>query len=156
MKVSKVFGFCFLVICALAPLSAQDAGAQAQAGTPSGPMANSDLYFVQVPIEKIWQHPKGYIVEYRKTALANRRVYIPTDWFDRALNPSEPLKAEVMLMDAGKAKPRMILYYKDGKFDHVRLYVRRERSHGTWGNMKPYAEYDKLFDGVEELKLDIK
>jgi hypothetical protein len=147
MKTSRLALFSVLLACVLAPLAAQDAAANG---------SDSDLYVVQVPIERIYPHPKGFVVEYRKSPHANKRVFIPITWFDRAVTPSEPLKGELLLMGPGTVWPHMTLYYKDGKFDHVRLYVRSEIGHSTWAHIKPYTSYDSLFDGVEELKLEFR
>jgi hypothetical protein len=156
MKTSRLALFSVLLTCALAPLAAQDAPAAAANEGGGGPMATSNLYVVQVPIEKIYSHPKGYIVEYRKSPLGNERVFIPIAWFDRAVTPTEPLKGELLFMGPGTVWPRMILYYKDGKFERVRLYVRRETNHASWGHVEPYSTFDNLFEGVEELKLEFK
>jgi hypothetical protein len=49
-----------------------------------------------------------------------------------------------------------MIYYKDGAFDHVRLYVRRERSHISWGRIEPYSAFDEYFNNIDDLKLDFK
>jgi hypothetical protein len=152
MNVSKfvVVGVFFLLVSVL-PLAAQDAAAE-----ESGPVKTSGYYVVQVPIEKIWTHNKGYIVQYRKTPLIDRKAYLPLSWFLRPEDNSVPRKGEIILMGPGKTWPHIVVYYKDGAFDHVRLYVRRELGHISWGRIEPYSSFDEYFSNVDDLKLEFK
>jgi hypothetical protein len=153
MKI-MVIGALFLGTGALVPLSSQQAEQPEQAG--QSPAYESEFYVAQVPIERIWAHNKGYVVQYRKTPLINKMAYLPLNWFARSDENSGAPKGEVILMGSGKNWPHMTIYYKGGVMDHVRLYVRKETGHITWGNMKPYAEYDKYFEGVDSLKMDYR
>jgi hypothetical protein len=47
----------------------------------------------------------------------------------------------------------MTVFYKDGKFSHVRLYVRKERSHESWGDVPLNVNIDDRFEGVEGITL---
>jgi hypothetical protein len=135
---------------AFVSLSAQEAE-QAQAAANQ-----SEFYVTQLPIEKIWTHNKGYVVQYRKTPMINKLVYLPLSWFVRSEENPGPMKGEVVLMGTGKDWPHLSIYYKAGVFDHVRLYVRKAGSHVTWGSIPPYTDYDKDFENVSDLKIDYR
>lgn len=152
MKASKfmVAGI-FLLLVSVLPLTAQNAGTE-NAGT----IKMSEYYVVQIPIEKVWVHNKGYVVQYRKAALVDKKVYLPLSWFVYSEDNPGPFKGELIPIGPGKTWPHMVIYYKDGQFDHVRLYVRREPGHISWGRIEPYASFDENFENVEDLRLDFK
>jgi hypothetical protein len=152
MKAVKIIfiGALFLGVGAFISLSAQEAE------QTRGAAYESEFYVTQLPIEKIWTHNKGYVVQYRKTPLINKFAYLPLDWFVRSDENTGPLKGEVVLLGPGKIWPHMSIYYKGGAFDHVRLYVRKEGTHVTWGSIKPYTDYDKDFENIADLKIDYR
>ena len=109
----------------------------------------SEFYYVSVPIEKIYTHRNGYVVAYRKFSNQMAQIYIPMEWF------SDPTgKADMVITGSGPLWPQMTLYYKSGEFSHVRLIVRRDRHHATWGVVPLYVDIDDYFQGVEELRLE--
>jgi hypothetical protein len=109
----------------------------------------SEYYYQNVFIEKIYAYRLGYIVVYRKGIYGMARSYLPKEWFG-----STSGKAEIINLGPGKEWPSMSVYYKEGEFSHVRLRVRRERSHETWGTVPRGANVDEYFDGVEEVRLE--
>jgi hypothetical protein len=109
----------------------------------------SDYYYVSVPIEKIYSYRNGYIVVYRKGVNQMARTYLPLEWFADAAG-----KAEQIVLGSGRAWPYLTIYYKAGEFSHIRVYVRRERSHETWGVVPMNLNIDDYFEGVEEIKLE--
>jgi hypothetical protein len=109
----------------------------------------SDYYYVSVPIEKIYSYRNGYIVVYRKGVNQMARTYLPLEWFTNSAG-----KAEQIALGSGKAWPYLTIYYKAGQFSHIRVYVRRERSHETWGVVPMNLNIDDYFEGVEEIKLE--
>jgi hypothetical protein len=151
-SIKIIFIGALFVTGAIVPLWPQQA--EEQAGR--SPAYESEFYVVQVPIEKIWVHNKGYAIQYRKTPLVNKMAYLPLSWFVPSAENTGALKGEVVLMGPGKDWPHLCIYYKGGVMDHVRLYVRKETGHITWGNMKPYAEYDKYFENAGDLKIEYK
>ncbi|MDR2864637.1 MAG: hypothetical protein LBV68_03390 [Spirochaetaceae bacterium] len=152
MKVSKLMSIgAFLVFAGVfVPINAQEAA------KGSGTERESEFYVVQVPIEKIWSHNKGYVIQYRKAALMDRKAYLPLSWFVREDSTSEAPKGEIILLGPGKVWPHMSIYYKGGTVDHVRLYLRKEPDHITWGRIDPHSDYDKNFENITDLKIDYK
>ncbi|MDR1957263.1 MAG: hypothetical protein LBQ30_10490 [Treponema sp.] len=137
--------FCIAVVTVM-PLVAQE---ESGGGNP--------YYYVNVPIERIYAYRKGYVVTYRtgviETGLAN--LYLPIDWFSDGsrVEASAPPKGEVILLGPGTSWPYLAIYYKDGEFSHVRLYIRRDRSHESWGGIPLTVNIDDRFEGVEDVKL---
>lgn len=119
----------------------------------------SPYYYVNVPIERIYPYRKGYVVDYRSAATGTglARAYIPLEWFSDASRKEEAAapKGEVLLLGPGKSWPYLTVYYKEGEFSHVRLYVRRERSHETWGGIPLSVNIDSNFEDVSDLKLTL-
>ncbi|MDR2481759.1 MAG: hypothetical protein LBD07_05675 [Spirochaetaceae bacterium] len=121
----------------------------------AGSSQESEFYVVQIPIERIYAHNKGYIIEYRKTPMIDRQLYLPIDWFIYSKETKEPLKGEIILLGSGKVWPHLSIYYKDGAIDHIRVYVRKESWHQTWGYTAPSSSLDAKFDNLSELKIDL-
>jgi hypothetical protein len=109
----------------------------------------SEYYYVSVPIERIFAYRSGYVVVYRKGVNQLARTYLPEEWFSNAGG-----KAEQINLGSGRAWPYLTIYYKSGEFSHIRLYVRRERAHETWGVVPMNVNIDEYFQGIEEIKLE--
>jgi hypothetical protein len=114
-----------------------------------GSNKESDYYYVTVPLEKIYPYRRGYVVAYRKGINQLARAYLPMEWFTDAAG-----KGELIYMPPGTSWPYLMVYYKEGVFSHVRLYVRRDRGHSTWGNIPMNVNIDEYFENVEDLKLE--
>ena len=109
----------------------------------------SEYYYFNVPIEKIYVYRLGYMVVYRKGVNQMARTYIPGDWFVEIGG-----KGELIAMGSGREWPSMTVYYKNGEFSHVRLKVRRSRSHESWGVVPLSLNIDEYFKDIEEVKLE--
>ena len=109
----------------------------------------SEFYPVNVSLEKIWPYRRGYIVQYRKGLYQYGRAYLPSEWFT-----STASKGEIITLPPGNAWPSMTVYYKNGEFSHVRLYVHRWYSHQTWGNVPQNINIDENFDNIETIRLE--
>ena len=109
----------------------------------------SEYYYVSVPIEKIYFYRNGYIVLYQQGYHLNR-TYIPMEWFT---NPTG--KADMIALGSGSSWPTLTIYYKNGEFSHIRLYVRRSRAHETWGIVPLNVDLDSYFQNIEEIRLEL-
>jgi hypothetical protein len=125
-------------LCAL-PIAAQQKIA---------PQNESELYYTNIPIEKVYPYKKGYVVLYRSGANNTGTAYIPLEWFRNDVS-----KAELVRIGHGKTWPCMSIFYKDGAFHSVRLYVSRYDSHQSWGSIPSSVNLDDRFEGVEELTI---
>ena len=107
----------------------------------------SELYYVNFPIERIYTHPLGYVVEYRSGTFRTFTTYIPHDWFVGTAG-----KGEVITLRGGEW-PSMTVFYERGEFSHVKLRL-RERAHRSWGVLPMGYNLDERFRNVKELRLD--
>ena len=110
---------------------------------------DSEFYYVNITLEKIFPYRRGYIVQYRKGLFKYGRAYLPGEWFTDADS-----KGEIVVLPAGKAWPSMTVYYKNGVFSHVRLYVHHWASHQTWGSIPQKFNLDENFDYIENIQLE--
>ncbi|MDR1929012.1 MAG: hypothetical protein LBQ44_00135 [Treponema sp.] len=118
----------------------------AQTKIPEG--NESELYCVNIPIEKVYNAKKGYVVVYRRGVNKLGTAYIPYEWFR-----SEIQKGILGQLGDGPTQPSLSVFYKEGKFYNVKLYVSKRASHPTWGNLSSAVNLDDRFEGVEELKI---
>jgi len=110
--------------------------------------SDSEYYYKNVTLEKIYPYRNGYIVVYRRGINGMERAYLPMAWFTNSAS-----KGEIIALPLGKVWPSLSVYYKNGEFSHVRLYVHQSPSHQTWGTIPQNVNLDSYFEGVEELNL---
>ncbi|MCL1837635.1 MAG: hypothetical protein FWG46_08825 [Treponema sp.] len=111
----------------------------------------SEYYYINISLEKVWPYRKGYVVQYRKGLYQTARAYIPSEWFTNTAS-----RGEIITLPPGNAWPSMTVYYKEGEFSHVRLYVHRWQDHQTWGNVPQNINIDSYFEGVETIDLQFR
>ncbi|GHV25170.1 hypothetical protein FACS189498_3170 [Spirochaetia bacterium] len=109
----------------------------------------SEYFYVNVPITRVFPYRKGYVVEYKRSLAGRARVYLPMEWFSGAAT-----KGEYISLPTGPAWPYLTIFYKSGEFSHVRLYVRRDLRHETWGNIPLNVNLDEHFENVTDVKLE--
>lgn len=107
----------------------------------------SDMYYINVPILKIFPHRQGYYVIYRRSGLKTGEAYVPKTWLDRRDQRA------IMNLYTGDIAPYMTIVLKEGEFNHVRVVVPKNLKHPVWGVMGMREDLDPKFE-VE--KLDIK
>ena len=134
----KILLVVLIAICMGTALYAQQTSSRYQ---------ESDYYYFNVSIEKIWAYRLGYIVVYRKGVNQMATTYLPEEWFTTIGG-----RGEIVMLGSGKEWPSMTVYYNRGEFSHVRLRV-RERTHQTWGLVPPGINLDQYFQDVEEIRL---
>jgi len=100
------------------------------------------IYPVTVSVEKIYQAIEGYLVQYRMSYNRVGTVAIPIEWFSNAAS-----KAVEVKLSSGTNWPTLTIFYKEGgEFSHLRLYVHKNRSHSTWGNIPPGTDLSRFFE----------
>lgn len=107
----------------------------------------SDYYYVNVKILKIFPHKLGYYVIYRRSGLQTGEVYIPQTWFDRRD------KRAVLNLTEDNIDPYLTIVMKKGEFDHVRVIAAKNINDQTWGVISPGADVVEKFK-VEKLALE--
>lgn len=107
----------------------------------------SELYYVNMQILRIYTHSKGYYIIYRKSGLESGEAFIPYSWF----KPQDG--RAVMGNHDGRITPYLSYYTKNGEFDHIKLVIPKDPKHLIWGTLKNEHKYDDSFD-IEALDLD--
>jgi hypothetical protein len=143
MKKFLFFTTLLLILAGTVPLMAQENTASSTGGT------TAETYAFTVSLEKVYPYRKGYIVKYRKGIAKMVDAYLPYEWFH-----GTGAKGDLIELRSGTDWPHMTVFYKNGEFDHVRLYVRKERSHESWGDVPLNVNIDDRFENVEDIKLE--
>lgn len=104
------------------------------------------IYVKTVSIMKILNHSLGYKVLYLKSSMDVGEFYVPHSWFKAGG------KAD-LVMGNTRAFPYFSVFYRDGKFDHIKLYAHDNIQHLSWGRLKTQAGDSSKFE-VETLDLE--
>jgi len=109
-----------------------------------------NMYYYNVVVDKIYPSSEGYVIQYRKNNIFDvGTIGIPNNWFSEAGG-----KAELIRLPAGANWPTMSVFYNNGEFSHVRLYIHRSKSHETWGNVPLGMDVSRHFKEPEDFKLE--
>jgi len=104
-------------------------------------------YFVHtVYLNQVFRHRLGFKVTYTAENLDFKQLYIPSSWFTEAGGKGEIIRI------ASKSVPYMQVYFREGEFSHVRLFVHSNPSHISWGRLGKEPSLEEKFN-VETLDL---
>ncbi len=123
-----------LMLAAVLPLAAQP--------------QNTPIFVKTVPIMKIYSHALGYRILYEKSNLEVGEFYVPVEWFNKAGGKGD------IVWGNDIAYPYLSIFWKDGKFDHVRLYLDEDLSAGSWGRLQGGGEELQQKFRVEILQVE--
>lgn len=112
----------------------------------------SEYYFKSVPIAKVYLHDLGYRIVYQKADLDFAVFYVPETWFDLPEDRNNAPKAE-LITARNRAYPYFSIFWENGEFSHIRLYLQRDLSHITYGDLDNPENFNDEFD-VETLSLE--
>ncbi len=110
--------------------------------------AESDLYVKTVPIAKVYLHNLGFRVIYWKSDLTMGIIHVPMDWF----GTSADSQAEVVY-DTDPSLPYFSVFYENGEFHHIRLYLEENRMAQSWGDIADSANFGAQFN-IETLNIE--
>ena len=105
----------------------------------------SSYYPVRLDVVKIYSHADGYRLVYRQGPLNMADVYVPITWF------APGGKAEI-IFGHDTAYPYAMVFYKDGVFDHIKIYASSWREDPSWAQLDPEAGKGK-FDNIKDLQI---
>ncbi len=105
-----------------------------------------EMFVKTVPIYKIYSHSLGYKVFYTKTDMSLGEFNVPHTWFVAGG------RGEVVF-GRDPSYPYFSVFWKDGKFSFIRLFLWEDFSHITWGLLKTGPEVNAQFE-VEDLNID--
>jgi hypothetical protein len=120
----------------------------------TGAFAETSGYYVRtIPIIKIYDHTLGYRVVYMKSDSDLHVIYLPKEWFNVAAQTGEEPKAELV---AGRdpSYPYFSVFWEEGEFSHIRLYLYKDLTHLSWGDIDPAWDLTDKFK-VETLNLEL-
>ena len=100
-----------------------------------------DAYYKIVPMLKVWSHQLGYMVQFWTTKNQIAQMYIPLTWFNQGVNS----KADIFYGNLPEI-PYVVIYWVDGKFDHVNLYVRNDFNSLSWGVLNQAGDLSSQFN----------
>jgi hypothetical protein len=139
-----------LLFAAVFSIAFTSALPQLVAQTSAVKFKESSYYYATVLVDKVYSTPQGYVLTYRpglsRSDLAN--IYLPIEWF----NFGEP--HEIVWIDNGAVYPHMDIFYNSGKFAFVRLFIRKDKRHPTWGYIPSNVDLTSRFAEVTEVTLE--
>lgn len=100
----------------------------------------SELFVHTVYLNQVFRHRLGFKVTYTAENLDYKEVYIPTSWFTQAAGKGE------LVETSSKSAPYMDVYFRNGEFSHVRLFVRDNPFHVTWGRLEDEPNAEEKFN----------
>jgi hypothetical protein len=109
--------------------------------------ATEDAYAKSVAIGKVYTHPLGYRILYLRSTMDWGEMYVPVSWFGWKTGS----KAEVVWGNEANY-PYFTIYWVNGKFDHVRLYLRSNPEDISWGIMDQGLDLSRQFNVQEPPK----
>ncbi|MBN1647155.1 MAG: hypothetical protein JW874_03885 [Spirochaetales bacterium] len=105
------------------------------------------LYAKTKMISKIYIHKDGYKILYQKSDMNFATFYIPMSWFGGADS-----KAEIF-MENDRSYPYFSVFYRNGEFDHIRIYAKKDLNDETWGSLDTRYDFSKQF-AVEKFEIE--
>ena len=113
----------------------------------------SDYYVKTIPIVRVYDHNLGYKIIYMKSNFDFHVLYIPKEWFEVAAMTGEDPKAE-LVSGIDSSYPYFSVFWENGEFSHLRLYLNSNLMDETWGDIDPIVDLTEKFK-VETLKLEL-
>ncbi len=109
----------------------------------------SEFFVKTVPVNKVYQHRLGYRIAYTKGDHTLGVIYVPHRWFVREAGTDNEPKAE-LVTGYGKAVPYFSIFWRNGEFHHIRLYLEENLNALSYGELDNPQAFDQRFE-VETL-----
>jgi hypothetical protein len=111
----------------------------------------SNLYARTVQIVKVYPHHLGYKVTYLTSKLTYGTTYLPQKWFTQAAFKDGVQAKGELFWGVEDTYPYMIVFWENGKFSHVRLFLHKSMHDISYGVIR--GEEDPAAFDIEEIKL---
>jgi hypothetical protein len=108
---------------------------------------DSNIFVKTMPITKVYTHRLGFKVIYLKTDLTFSEFYVPLKWFDEAGNKG------VIIRGHDSSYPYFSIFWKEGEFHSVKLYVHSNLQHDSWGALRLVPDISEQFE-IDALDLE--
>ncbi len=102
----------------------------------------ADISYVNVPVLKVLEHTKAYVIIYQKNGNDIDCVSIPKQWFKQG-NPER--KAKLRAIDE-KINPYVTIYFKNGEFNYLFLNMPQSKANSFWGVLPNGSKLPKEID----------
>ncbi|MDC7125277.1 MAG: hypothetical protein PQJ46_06910 [Spirochaetales bacterium] len=120
------------------------------AGAVYSEATQSPYYVRTMKIVSVFSHKDGYKIIYRNAKMEYSAFYVPITWFGTASSKAEIVYGE------GDTYPYFSVFWKDGEFDHIRLYLNKNIRHRSRGDLGVNTDdLSSKFEGVETIKLNL-
>ena len=105
-----------------------------------GGVRESDLYYYNMPIVRILEHPRGYYILYRTPSNGIGALCVPWEWFDQ--NDSRAIYAVARV----GVQPYFSFITNNGEFYQIRINGSADKRDETWGKIGSARLPDENFD----------
>ena len=107
-----------------------------------------DAYVKTVPLMKVWMNQLGYVLQFFSSKSQVANIYVPITWF----NKGSDSKADIIYGN-DRSYPYCSIFWVDGKFDHIKIFVLNNYSSTTWGVVGTGLDMTSNFN-VQEVPKD--
>lgn len=102
----------------------------------------SALYVKTLYIEQVYPHELGYKIDYRRSnSMMLASTYLPIEWFEGG-----PDSIAKVVYANDNSVPFLNVYWREGEFDHLVLYVHSSYNHLSWGSLPKTEDVASRFD----------
>lgn len=100
----------------------------------------SEYYYKNVILTKVYKHNLGFKLLYRKSDMQYTTIYLPMEWFYGAAS-----KGELVYGD-DPDYPYCSIFWRNGEFAHIRLYLPMDQNDPSWGDLDTTKDFSAQFD----------
>ncbi|MDR3201115.1 MAG: hypothetical protein LBT68_06605 [Spirochaetales bacterium] len=112
----------------------------------------SKYYARSFMIDKVYPHTAGYKVLYVTSKQSYATTYLPHKWFSQSATKNGVQAKGELAWGNDPAYPYMVVFWKEGKFSHVRLFLKKDMRDVSYGVIS--ATQDPALFDVEEPVLE--
>lgn len=110
----------------------------------------TDISYESIPVYKVLESPKAFVVIYQKGKYGVGQTSIPKAWVHG--NKENPAKLKMRATVGGKMKPFISVVKKGGEFKYVILTMPANKANSAWGVLGNDAKVDTEKTTLEELQ----
>ena len=112
-----------------------------------GALDSTDMFVKTLPITKVYTHRLGFKIVYLKSDLSLGNAYVPISWFDETGGKG------LLIKGTNSSFPYFSIFWSEGTFHSIKMYVHKDLSHPTWGRLDPSMDLSSEF-ALDALELD--
>lgn len=105
--------------------------------------STSPYYTKSVVVVKVYPHKLGFKVLYMANDLQVKEIYLPNTLFEQQEEGGR--ERSKVFKGYDKTYPYLTVFWKDGEFSHVKLYLKPDYSDVTWGALHDPDAHDENF-----------